>query len=358
MKRKTIIGLVSVAVFTVIAAAGGFIFGRKYVDHKFPNFSDNAEIYVYPNMNNEDVCNELINKGIVIRPNGLRRAFNEEKLLPVNAGAIRIKPGHYIVSSSNSSIYVARMLKNGWQTPINLVLSGTIRQRSALASRISRQMLMDSVTVINVLRDSALLAGYGFTPENVFGLIIPDSYQVYWTDSMKEILDKQKAAWDAFWTPQNMEKAKVQGLTENEVAIVASIVRGESNYVPEYPKIAGVYLNRLHQGMKLQADPTVAFCYDYKLNRILKKHLTVDSPYNTYMHEGLPPAPINVPGRDAMNAVLNPEGGNYLYFCASPDFNGSHRFAATYSEHLKNAREFQSALNKRLAEKRAEDAAK
>ena len=165
---------------------------------------------------------------------------------------------------------------------------------------------------------------------------------------MEVVLDKQKAAYDAFWTDANKEKAKVQGLTEMEVSVLASIVRGESNHVPEYPMIAGVYLNRLHRGMKLQADPTIAFCYDYTLNRILKNHLKVESPYNTYMNYGLPPAPICVPGKDAMNAVLNPQGGNDLYFCASPDFNGTHLFAATYSEHLRNARAFQRALTAKL----------
>ena len=245
------------------------------------------------------------------------------------------------------------MLTGGWQTPVNLVISGAIRKRGDLARKISRQMLLDSADVMAALKDSALLAGYGFTPENVFGLIIPDTYEVYWTDSMRTVLDKNKAALDAFWTEENRAKAKVQGLTPSEVAILASIVRGESNYVPEYPKIAGVYLNRLHKGMKLQADPTVAFCYDYTLNRIYKKHLAIDSPYNTYRNAGLPPAPIYAPGRDAMNAVLNPQGENYLFFCASPEFNGSHNFAATYQEHLRNARAYVQALNKRNREREA-----
>lgn len=240
------------------------------------------------------------------------------------------------------------MLKGGWQTPVNLVLSGSMRLKRVIAKKISNQMMMDTLTVLNALRDSALLSRYGFAPDNVFALFMPDTYQVYWTDSMEVVLDKQKAAYDAFWTDANKEKAKVQGLTEMEVSVLASIVRGESNHVPEYPMIAGVYLNRLHRGMKLQADPTIAFCYDYTLNRIMKKHLKVESPYNTYMNYGLPPAPICVPGKDAMNAVLNPQGGNDLFFCASPDFNGTHLFAATYSEHLKNARAFQRALAAKL----------
>lgn len=208
--------------------------------------------------------------------------------------------------------------------------------------------MMDSLTVMNALRDSALLSKYGFTSENVFALFMPDTYQVYWTDSINVILDKQKSAYDSFWTEDNVKKAKAQGLTKMEVSTLASIVRCESNHIPEYPLIAGVYLNRLHKGMKLQADPTIAYCYEFTLNRILRKHLKYDSPYNTYMYVGLPPAPICVPGKDAMEAVLNPQGGKDLFFCASPDFNGTHLFAATYSDHLKNARAFQKALTAKL----------
>ena len=353
--KKHIIWTIVVTISVVIGTVAGIFAWQMYYDRKMPNFHERAEIYVYPNMNVADVIEILTEKNLVRKPGSLLRALRKENLLvgTDKAGSASPKTGHYTIEPSNTSIYVARMLKNGWQTPVNLVLSGSIRLRGTLARKISSQMLMDSLTVMHALQDSALLAGYGFTPENVFGLFIPDTYQVYWTDSMNVVLDKQKAAFDAFWTDENKQKAKAQGLTEMEAVTLASIVRGESNYVPEYPLIAGVYLNRLHIGMKLQADPTVAFCYDYTLNRILKKHTRVESPYNTYMNFGLPPAPICSPGRNAMNAVLNPKGGKDLYFCASPDFNGSHLFAATYSEHLKNARAFQRALTARLAAKAA-----
>jgi len=217
-------------------------------------------------------------------------------------------------------------------------------------------MLLDSIDVIVAMRDSSFLAQYGFEPKNVFALFIPDTYQVYWTDSIKTVFDKQKAAYDAFWTEENKKKAAAQGLSQMEVSILASIVKGETNYEPEMPSIAGVYLNRLHKGMKLQADPTIAYCYDYTLNRILLKHLSVDSPFNTYKYMGLPPAPICVPTKAALNAVLNPDKHGYIFFCASPEFNGTHRFAVTYAEHMKNAREFQRALNARNAAKKKEAA--
>ena len=219
-----------------------------------------------------------------------------------------------------------------------------MRLKEVIARKISRQMLMDSTSVISALNDEELLAGYGFTPEDVFSLIIPDTYQVYWTDSMKDVLDKLKAAYDAFWTSDNLRLAGIQGLSPKEVSIVASIVKAESNHEPEYPSIAGVYLNRLRLGMRLQADPTVAFCFGYTINRVLYWHLTVDSPYNTYLHEGLPPGPICVPDKASLNAVLNPDRHGYLYFCASAAMDGTHKFAVTLSEHNRNAREFQRAF--------------
>lgn len=170
---------------------------------------------------------------------------------------------------------------------------------------------------------------------------------MYWTASPEEIFTRFRKEYDAFWTTERLAKAEALGLTPLEVSTLASIVNGETLQQSEYPVIAGVYLNRLRRGMKLQADPTVAFCFNYELDRILKKHTRVDSPYNTYRYAGLPPAPINVSPKACIDAVLNPDTHGYLYFCASPDFDGTHRFAVSYSEHLRNARAFQRALTAR-----------
>ena len=282
-----------------------------------------------------------------LRPNSLKRAFAKMEVEQ------KMKPGRYVVEPSSVSMYVARMLVFGWQTPQNMTLSGTLRKKDRIAQRIGSQMMVDSAAVADALNDEAFLAEYGFTPENVFALILPDTYEMYWTASVKEIFDRFKKEYDAFWTDERLAKAKAQGLTQMQVSVMASIVSGETLKTFEYPIIAGVYLNRYKKGMKLQADPTIAFCYDYTLDRILKKHLTVDSPYNTYKHVGLPPAPINVPPKACLEAVLNPESHKYIYFCASPAFDGTHRFAVTYSEHLKNARAFQRELTARRKAKAA-----
>lgn len=321
-----------------VAAAGAVWFYKFYYDRKVPNFSGTTELYVYPDTPAEDVVSMVLADCGPKNVKSVMRAFR---------GVTAVKPGHYTVTASNPSIYVARMLQAGWQTPVNLVLSGTMRQKEAIARKISNQMLLDSAAVAAALDDESLLSSLGFAKKDVFALFIPDIYQVYWTDPMETVLSRQKAAYDAFWTEENLAKAKAQGLSRMEVSVLASIVSGETNHEPEMPSIAGVYLNRLHKGMKLQADPTVAYCFNYTLNRVLLKHLEVDSPFNTYRYAGLPPAPICVPSKAALNAVLNPDRHGYIFFCASPEFDGTHRFAVTLAEHNRNARAFQQALNQR-----------
>ena len=341
MKKAMIMMAAGVLVAAGVAAAR--VGGMKYCDNKRPNFKSRIDLYVRPGMTAGDVL-AAIPDSAVLRPGSLARVFRKEF-----ADTSVLRPGHYVVEASKPSVYVPRMLKGGWQTPVELVLSGTMRSKGGIARKISRQMMLDSAAVATALDDDRLLASYGFTSRDVFSLIQPDTYQLYWTASMVDVLDKQKAAWDAFWTADNRRKAEAQGLSAKEVSIVASIVKAESNYEPEYPSIAGVYLNRLRQGMRLQADPTVAFCYDYTLNRILLKHLEVDSPYNTYLHDGLPPGPICVPTRACLEAVLNPDRHGCLYFCASAALDGTHKFASTLSEHNRNAREFRRALDARAA---------
>lgn len=335
MKIRHIILLLTAA----LLITGTIVLGRWYNDNKRPNFEDDYVLYVYPETSAQQVLDSLDSR--TFRPRSLKRAFDKMEV------AGKLKPGRYVIAPSSTSIYVARMLVYGWQTPHNLTLSGTIRKKGVLAKKISVQMMVDSAAVAQALDSAEFLAGYGFTPENVFAMILPDTYQMYWTASVKDIFDRFKREYDAFWTEDRLAKAAAQKLTPMQVSVLASIVNGETLKSFEYPVIAGVYLNRYRKGMKLQADPTVCFCFNYELDRVLKKHLTVDSPYNTYKYKGLPPAPINVPPKACIDAVLNPDSHRYIYFCASPDFNGTHRFAVTYSEHLKNARAFQRALTAR-----------
>lgn len=343
MKRNIIIILI--ASCALIGAVTGFFFGRWYNDNRRPNFTEKYVLFVRPETSVQTVIDSLVSGAGAQRPRSLERCFEEENL------AACMKPGRYVIEPSFTSIYVARMLVHGWQTPGNMTLSGTIRTKARLAQKIAAQMMADSASIAQALDSAEFLQPYGFTPENVFAMILPDTYQMYWTASVREIFDRLKKEYDTFWTPERLDKAKAQKLNQMQVSVLASIVSGETLKSFEYPRIAGVYLNRYRKGMRLQADPTVAFCFNYEPDRILKKHLKVDSPYNTYKYAGLPPAPINVPPKACLEAVLSPENHKYLYFCASPDFDGTHRFAVTYSEHQKNARAFQRELTRRRSQK-------
>lgn len=340
-RKKTIITICAVA-FLALMGAGSAIALIWYQDNRKANFNHSQILYVYPETTLDDIMTQVSDSATVKNAKSLARSFAKENV------AQRLQPGKYEIKPSASSIYVARMLANGWQTPCKLTLSGSLRQKGQIARKIANQMMVDSAAVMHALSDDALLSAYGFDSASAFAMIIPDTYEMWWTASVEDILARFKKEYDSFWTEERKAKASAQSLTPLQVSVVASIVKGESNYVPEYPKIAGVYLNRYHIGMKLQADPTVAFCYDYTLNRILRKHLEIDSPYNTYKYAGLPPAPICSPTKECLDAVLNPDvSDGYLYFCADASFNGQHRFARSYLVHLQNARAFQKALNNR-----------
>lgn len=341
MTKKVKIIVAVLAVLAAMAAVAGVVAGRYYIDNKKPNFTEKYVLYVYPDMTAAQVQDSLMARAGVVRPKSVGRCFEKMEV------ASKMKPGRYVIENTATSIYVARMLVFGWQTPQNMTLSGTIRTKGRLAQKIASQMMVDSLAVDTALNDPDFLAGYGFTPENVFAMILPDTYQMFWTASVKDIFDRLKKEYDAFWNEGRLAKAKAQKLTPMQVSVMASIVSGETLKSFEYPVIAGVYLNRYRKGMKLQADPTVCFCFDYKLDRVLKKHLTIDSPYNTYKYVGLPPAPINVPPKACLEAVLDPAEHKYIYFCASPAFDGTHRFAVGYGDHLKNARAFQRELTAR-----------
>ena len=341
MKKATY----TLLVLVVLAIAG--VLGYSWLrDNKLPNFREQAEIYVYPETTADEVLEQIADRAEVISRASLERCFKAKQVEQY------LTPGHYTVSPGDASVYVARMLNNGWQTPVRLSLTGNLRVKSNIAAKIASQLLVDSATVCRALDDDRLLADYGFTPRTVFSLLMPDTYDIYWTAGVSDVLDKQKAAWDAFWTQERDAKARSLRLSRQQVSTLASIVKAESNVEAEMPKIAGVYLNRLKIGMPLQADPTIAFCYDYQLTRILNRHLAVDSAYNTYKHAGLPPGPICVPTRAALDAVLNPDfggtwGAGNLYFCANADFSGTHVFARTLTEHNRNAAAFQAELNRR-----------
>lgn len=259
----------------------------------------------------------------------------------------RIHTGHYFIGGSESAVSVFKKFRNGLQEPVRLVVP-SVRTVQQLSARLARQLMVDSATIASALRDSAVCARSGFTPETVLAMFIPNTYEVYWDMSVDGLMKRMGKEYDSFWNADRRRKADEAGLDQLQVSVLASIVDEETAVNDEKPVIAGLYINRLQRGMLLQADPTVKYAVgDFTLRRILNKHLSVDSPYNTYIYPGLPPAPIRIPTITAIDAVLNHDDNDYLYMCAKEDFSGRHNFASTLWQHNANAARYRRALNRR-----------
>ncbi|MDE0471316.1 MAG: endolytic transglycosylase MltG [Ekhidna sp.] len=286
----------------------------------------------------------------------LQNELSERRIIndPVSFGFLaklknldtNMKPGNYTLASDMTNIQLINLLKSGHQTPVNLTFSNA-RSLSQLSKNLVQNLEIDSAQMAQLLFGDSTARHYGFEPHNFIGMFIPNTYQVYWTATPKDILDRLKREYDNFWSQERIQKAKNLNMSKKEVSTLASIVQGETNKMDEAPKIAGVYINRLQRGIPLQADPTLVYAIgDFSIRRILNKDKAFDSPYNTYKYSGLPPGPINMPSIAALDAVLNYEEHGYLYFCAKEDFSGYHTFAKTLKQHNKNAIKFQKALNK------------
>lgn len=261
--------------------------------------------------------------------------------------ADNIRTGRYEIAPDASTLTVLRHIKNGRQTPLRLTIPEA-RTRHLLAGAIGRRMMMDSLALDNILADSQQLAALGYDTATITAMFVPDTYELYWDISPKDFLAKMSKEHDKFWKGSRGEQAKAIGFTPNEVATIASVVDEETANTAEKPKVAGMYINRLHAEMPLQADPTIKFAWqDFTIRRIHHKLLAINSPYNTYRNIGLPPGPIKVASIRGIDAVLNYTRHDYMYMCAKEDFSGTHNFAITYDEHLRNAAKYSKALDER-----------
>ncbi|MBO4821863.1 MAG: endolytic transglycosylase MltG [Prevotella sp.] len=261
--------------------------------------------------------------------------------------ASSLKRGRYAVDTKTSAWDFFNTLKRGEQTPLNVPIPSA-RTMDKLAVAVSKKLELDSLELLSALTDSTVCAHYGFTLQTIPAMFIPDSYNMYWTVSVNEFLDRMKKEFDNYWNDERKSKAKALGLSPVEVSTLASIVTEETRATKEKPTVAGLYLNRLKKGMLLQSDPTVKFAMqDFGVRRILNRMLTIDNRYNTYKYAGLPPGPIRIPLKEDLEAVLNPEKHDYIYMCAKEDFSGTHNYARTEAEHRANAAKYHKALNER-----------
>jgi UPF0755 protein len=256
-----------------------------------------------------------------------------------------VKAGRYPVKNGSSLFRLIRMLRSGNQLPVNLVIN-KLRLKEDLAQKIAAQFECDSASVMEVLTDPETLKKFNVNENTLMTMVIPNTYSMLWNASPKKIMDKLYNEKEKFWNTERQAKAKAINLTPVQVYSMASIVEEETNKEEDKGLIASVYLNRINSGMKLQADPTVKFAMkDFGLKRILYKHLSYDSPFNTYVYTGIPPGPICTPSVKTIDAVLNAPQTTYIYFVAKPDFNGYSNFASTYAQHQVYAKAYQQALD-------------
>lgn len=343
-KRKSPFRMVLIGMALLLIIIGAVIAYLAYQVVFVPNVwtEDQKEQFIYINDNDdfEDVKNQLYANGNVIHRNNFELLADYKKY-PMN-----IKPGKYKITSGMNNNDLINLLRSGNQEPIKLIFNN-IRLKEDLVTRIAEQINIDSTEMLSKLNDSVYTLSMGFNTENIKSMFLPNTYFVYWNTSTTEFLTRMKYEYDQFWTEDNLKKAAQLNLSPEEISVVASIVEKETQKNDEKSRIAGVYLNRLKSGWRLQADPTLIYALgDFNIKRVLNVYKEIDSPYNTYKYLGLPPGPICIPSITSINAVLNAEDHSYFFFCAKPDYSGYHNFAKFHTQHNKNAKAYREFLNK------------
>lgn len=338
MKKKTRNILIASIAILLLGIAGIAHIYYYFFAQPF-QITETTYIYIDRNDNIDSVYHKIIEAGNPKQMHGFESLVKYKGYTP--------KTGCYVIKPTDNMRYLHRRLSMGYQTPVKLTI-GSVRTLDRMARNIARQLMIDSTEVAKLIADTAYIHRIGYTKETLPALFIPNTYEVYWNLSAEDFMLRMLKENKAFWNEKRTKQAEAIGLTPIEVATLASIVEEETANQAEKPIVAGLYINRLHKGMLLQADPTVKFSMgNFELRRILYRHLEVDSPYNTYKYAGLPPGPIRVPSYQGLESVLNYTKHNYLYMCAKEDFSGTHNFAVTSAQHAANARKYQQALNRR-----------
>lgn len=326
-----------------LAFAGYWVYQNIFKSNVHLDGKKFTHIYIKSNATFNDVLDELYSQNIIDDQKSFEWMAKEMDL-PDN-----INPGKYRIDAKMSNRSIVKMIINGKQEKVKLFLNSQIRNKEQFIEYVSEKLEIEKSELEEYCSNDILLEEqYSLNSENFMALIIPESYEVTWTITISELFDLINKTYNSVWTKAKKEKAKSLGYTVPEIVTLASIVQGESSIKSEQQKIAGVYINRLKQNMRLQADPTVVFANgNFDVQRVLSVDKEIDSPYNTYKYKGLPPGPICLVNPSTIDAVLNYTKHNYTYFCAKPDFSGFSCFTNDYSVHQKNAKAYQDALNKK-----------
>lgn len=339
--KKWIIGI-GLVILLIAAIIVWKLFGPavKQPDDKF--------LYIRTGSSYSSLVRELRNKEII----SSAKEFNlVARALKYNI----VKPGKYEIKKGMNLVNLVRMLKNGRQTPVDLVII-KFRTKEEFAGRIGRLFETDSIQMLDFLNNNDSLQHYQLDTNTWAYAIIPNTYRYFWNSSPTRIFSKLYSAAQNFWTNERQEKLKKNNLTPLQAYILASIIEEETNLKADKGKIASVYINRMDKGISLQADPTIKFAMkDFGLKRIYEKHLFFDSPYNTYINKGLPPGPICTPSVETLKEVIDAPKTDYIYFVADSGLNGSSVFTSNYKDHIKYAKLYQQALNKQDSIKKARE---
>ncbi|WP_422851714.1 endolytic transglycosylase MltG [Flavobacterium nitratireducens] len=328
------------SIAAIVVISGLMIYGFVLIGQIFSNNTKFSEEEVYVHIPTDATYAQALDsvKPYITHLDRFEMVANKMSY-PAN-----VKSGRFLLTKGMNSYELVKAMRNN--IPVKLAFNNQERIEN-LAARVGSQIEADSTSLMNSFKDSIFLKENGFTEENILTMFIPNTYEVYWNTSADKFRDKMIKEYRNFWNKERAASAQKQGLTPTEATILASIVHKESVKKDERPRIAGVYLNRLKAGMPLQADPTVIYAkkkkdndFNQTIKRVLYNDLFLNSPYNTYKVVGLPPGPIAMPDITALEAVLNPEKHDYIYFCASVERFGYHEFAATLAEHNVNAKKY------------------
>lgn len=335
--------IIILIVLAALAFGGYWAYENIFKSNVHLNGKKFTYIYIKTNATFEDVLDELYSENIIDDHESFEWMAKSMHLQD------HINSGKYRIDAKMSNRSIVKMIVNAKQEKVKLFFNSQIRTQEQFIDYVSEKLEIEKAELEDYCSNEDILADqYGLNSENFMTLIVPETYEVDWTTHINDLFILLEKSYDSVWTKAKKDKAKSLGYSVPEIVTIASIVQSESSIKTEQQKIAGVYINRLKQDMRLQADPTVVFANgNFDVQRVLSADKEIDSPYNTYRYKGLPPGPICLVNPSVIDAVLNFTKHNYTYFCAKADFSGYSNFTNDYKVHMKNAAAYQEALNKK-----------
>jgi len=333
-----------VILISAIAALIALLLSYYNIMHRDNTNFDEDSTFLYINSSDTIVSIlDTINQKIKSSKTFLKAAKRMDYAENIKSGRFKVNKG-----AGNKEIINSLKFNN---TPLTVTFNNQERIQD-LAGRISKQILADSISLLNAFLEKNFLVDNGFNSLNSISMYIPNSYEFFWNVEPYKFRDKMLEEYNNFWNEKRTQQSESIGLSKKEVIVLASIVQKESVKLDERPIIAGVYINRLKKKMRLQADPTVIYSiksyynnFDTIIRRVLYRDLKLKSPYNTYKIKGLPPGPISMPDISSIDAVLNSRSHKYIFFVADPYNPGYHLFASTLRQHNKNKKVYTRWLN-------------